>query len=63
MLRPMAPRLGPGLHGIAPPPAAGTRARNRGWPTEQLLDDHVGYRYAVLAYRSLVDALPASDAR
>jgi 3-(3-hydroxy-phenyl)propionate hydroxylase len=26
----------------------------------RLLDDHVGYRYAVLADRSLVDALPAA---
>ena len=42
------------------PPPAGTRARNRGWPTERLLDDHVGYRYAVLASRRLIEALPAA---
>jgi 3-(3-hydroxy-phenyl)propionate hydroxylase len=59
MLRPIAPRLGPGLHGNAPPPAA-ARAGQPRLADGKLLDDHVGYRYAVLADRGLVDALPAA---
>jgi 3-(3-hydroxy-phenyl)propionate hydroxylase len=59
MLRPITPRLGRGLHGDAPPPAA-TRAAQPRLPDGRLLDDHVGYRYAVLADRGLVDALPAA---
>ena len=59
MLRPIAPRLGPGLHGNAPPPAAARAAQPR-LADGRLLDDHVGYRYAVLADRGLVDALPAA---
>jgi 3-(3-hydroxy-phenyl)propionate hydroxylase len=58
MLRPIAPLLGRGLHGDAPPPA-GARAAQPRLADGRLLDDHVGYRYAVLADRSLVDALPA----
>jgi 3-(3-hydroxy-phenyl)propionate hydroxylase len=59
MLRPLTPRLGPGLHGSAPPPAA-TRAAQPRLPDGRLLDDHVGYRFAVLADRCLLDALPAA---
>jgi 3-(3-hydroxy-phenyl)propionate hydroxylase len=59
MLRPITPRLGPGLHGNAPPPAAARAAQPR-LADGRLLDDHVGYRYAVLADRSLVDALPTA---
>jgi 3-(3-hydroxy-phenyl)propionate hydroxylase len=58
MLRPIAPLLSRGLHGDAPPPA-GARAAQPRLADGRLLDDHVGYRYAVLADRSLVDALPA----
>jgi 3-(3-hydroxy-phenyl)propionate hydroxylase len=58
-LRPITPPLGPGLHGNAPPPAAGRAAQPR-LADGRLLDDHVGYRYAVLADRGLVDALPAA---
>ena len=57
MLRPITPRLGPGLHGDAPPPAA-TRAAQPRLADGTLLDDRVGYRFAVLATRSLVDQLP-----
>jgi len=57
MLRPITPRLGRGLHGDAPPPAA-TRAAQPRLSDGRLLDDDVGYRYAVLADRGLVDALP-----
>jgi 3-(3-hydroxy-phenyl)propionate hydroxylase len=59
MLRPLAPRLGPGLHGDASPPAA-TRAAQPRLTDGKLLDDYVGYRFAVLATRHLVDALPAA---
>jgi 3-(3-hydroxy-phenyl)propionate hydroxylase len=57
MLRPITPRLGPGLHGDAPPPAGGRAAQPRlGDGTR--LDDRVGYRLAVLAKAELIDALP-----
>jgi 3-(3-hydroxy-phenyl)propionate hydroxylase len=59
MLRPIAPRLGPGLHGDAPPPAA-ARAVQLRLADGRLLDDHVGYRYAMLADHRFVDALPAA---
>jgi 3-(3-hydroxy-phenyl)propionate hydroxylase len=59
MLRPIMPRLGPGLHGNAPPPAA-TRAAQPRLADGSLFDDHVGYSYAVLAARSLLDTLPAA---
>jgi 3-(3-hydroxy-phenyl)propionate hydroxylase len=59
MLRPIAPRLGPGLHGDAPPPAAARAAQPR-LADGRLLDDHVGYRYAMLAHRGFMDALPAA---
>jgi 3-(3-hydroxy-phenyl)propionate hydroxylase len=59
MLRPLAPRLGRGLHGDAPPPAA-TRSRQPKLKDGKLLDDQVGYRFAVLASGHLVDALPAA---
>jgi len=57
MLRPITPRLGPGLHDDAPPPAA-TRAAQPRLADGTLLDDRVGYRFAVLATRSLADQLP-----
>jgi 3-(3-hydroxy-phenyl)propionate hydroxylase len=59
MLRPITPRLGPGLHGDASPPAAARAAQPR-LADGRLLDDHVGYRYAVLIDRPLFDALPAA---
>jgi 3-(3-hydroxy-phenyl)propionate hydroxylase len=57
MLRPLAPRLGRGLHGDAPPPAA-TRSTQARLVDGTLLDDHVGYRFAVLAGSDLIDSLP-----
>jgi 3-(3-hydroxy-phenyl)propionate hydroxylase len=59
MLRPITPLLGRGLHGDAPPPAA-TRAGQPRLADGTRLDDHVGYRFAVLATHSLVEALPAA---
>jgi 3-(3-hydroxy-phenyl)propionate hydroxylase len=59
MLRPIAPPLGPGLHGNAAPPAA-VRAAQPRLADGRLLDDHVGYRFAVLAAHRLIDALPAA---
>ncbi|MGZ5805468.1 MAG: bifunctional 3-(3-hydroxy-phenyl)propionate/3-hydroxycinnamic acid hydroxylase MhpA [Xanthobacteraceae bacterium] len=55
MLKPLAPSLGVGLHGDAPPPA-GTRAEQPKMGDGRRFDDHVGYRYAVLAAPGL--ALP-----
>ena len=60
MLRPITPRLGPGLARRMRRRPPGRAPRSRDWPTEALLDDHVGYRFAVLADRGLVDALPAA---
>ena len=57
MLRPITPRLGPGLHGDASRPAA-TRASQPRLADGTLLDDLVGYRFAVLATPSLIDQLP-----
>ena len=57
MLRPITPLLGPGLHGDASPPAAARAAQPR-LPDGRLLDDLVGYRFAVLATRELAGALP-----
>ena len=59
MLRPITPRLGQGLHGDLPAPA-GTRAAQPRLGDGALLDDHVGYRFAVLASRRLADALGTS---
>lgn len=56
MLRPIAPRLGQGLHGDAPAPA-GTRAAQPCLGDGALLDDKVGYRFAVLASPRLAQAL------
>jgi 3-(3-hydroxy-phenyl)propionate hydroxylase len=56
MLRPIAPRLGSGLHGDAPAPA-GTRAAQPRLGDGMLLDDKVGYRFAVLANKRLAEAL------
>jgi 3-(3-hydroxy-phenyl)propionate hydroxylase len=56
MLRPITPRLGRGLHGDAPSPAAERAAQPR-LADGMRLDDRVGYRFAVLATRRLVDAL------
>jgi 3-(3-hydroxy-phenyl)propionate hydroxylase len=56
------PALGPGVHGDAPPPA-GTRAAQPRLADGRLLDDHIGYRFAVLATPELLCALgrAASD--
>src|SRR5579863_5594976 len=48
MLRPITPPLGRGLHGDEPAPA-GTRAAQPRLADDTLLDDRVGYRFAVLA--------------
>jgi 3-(3-hydroxy-phenyl)propionate hydroxylase len=61
MLRPIAPRLGPGLHADAPLPA-GTRAAQPKLADGSRLDDRVGYRFAVLAEKPLLDAMPAGFA-
>lgn len=58
MLKPIAPRLGPGLHGDAPAPA-GTRAEQPRLGDGRRLDDHAGYRFALLAAPALIAALPA----
>ncbi|MBV9629294.1 MAG: bifunctional 3-(3-hydroxy-phenyl)propionate/3-hydroxycinnamic acid hydroxylase [Xanthobacteraceae bacterium] len=57
MLRPITPRLGPGLHGDAPPPA-GARAAQPRLGDGARFDDRVGYHFAVLARQRLIDALP-----
>ena len=57
MLRPITPRLGPGLHGDAPPPA-GARASQPRLGDGVRIDDRVGYHFAVLAKSQLIDALP-----
>src|SRR5262245_8675773 len=59
LLRPPAPLLGPGLHGTASPPAAARAAQPR-LADGARLDDRVGYRFAVLAARRLIDALPSA---
>ena len=59
MLRPLAPRLGRGLHGDAPAPA-GTRAAQPRLADGTPLDDRVGYRFAVLASPHLIDALSSA---
>lgn len=59
MLRPIAPRLGPGLHGNAPPPA-GTRAEQPHLADGRLLDDAVGYHFALLARPDLLAAVAQS---
>jgi 3-(3-hydroxy-phenyl)propionate hydroxylase len=62
MLRPIAPPLGPGLHGDAPPPAARRAAQPR-LDDGTLLDDHVGYRFAVLVSSRLADSMPSRNER
>jgi 3-(3-hydroxy-phenyl)propionate hydroxylase len=57
MIRPLAPRLGPGLHGSASAPA-GTRAEQPTLGDGQRLDDCAGYRFAVLATPDLANELP-----
>ncbi len=59
MLRPIAPRLGGGLHGDAPAPA-GTRAAQPRLGDGALLDDQVGHRFGVLASRRFLDTLGAA---
>ena len=54
MIRPLAPRLGPGLHGSAAAPA-GTRAEQPTLGDGQRLDDRAGYRFAVLATPDLAN--------
>jgi 3-(3-hydroxy-phenyl)propionate hydroxylase len=56
MLRPITPRLESGLHGDAPAPA-GTRASQPRLGDGMLLDDKVGYRFAVLANKRFAAAL------
>jgi 3-(3-hydroxy-phenyl)propionate hydroxylase len=58
LLKPLAPRLGPGLHGDAAAPA-GLRAEQPRLGDGARLDDRVGYRFALLAQPAFVSALPA----
>lgn len=59
-LAPIAPRLGPGLHGDAPEPA-GTLSTQPLLPDGRRLDDLVGPRFLVAASRPLAGAVaPAS---
>ena len=60
MLRPITPRLGPGLHGDTPPPA-GTRAAQPRLADGTLIDDRAGYRFAVLATPNLASRLPPAS--
>ena len=57
MLKPLTPRLGPGLHGDAAPPA-GTRAMQPRLADGARLDDRVGYRSCVLALPRFIETLP-----
>ncbi len=57
MIRPLTPRLGPGLHGSAAAPA-GTRAEQPILGDGRRLDDRVGYRFAMLAAPDLAIELP-----
>ncbi len=57
MLKPLAPRLGPGLHGSAAAPA-GTRAEQPRLANGERIDDRAGYRFAVLAAPDFAAALP-----
>jgi len=59
MLRPITPLLGSGLHGDAAPPAAARAAQPR-LTDGTLLDDRVGYRFAVLATSRFIDLLPSA---
>jgi 3-(3-hydroxy-phenyl)propionate hydroxylase len=59
MLRPLAPRLGRGLDRGAPPPV-GTRSRQPKLADGTMLDDRVGYRFAVLANSDFIEALPGA---
>jgi len=59
MLRPLAPRLGRGLGHGAPTPV-GTRARQPRLADGTMLDDRVGYQFAVLAKADFIDALLAA---
>jgi len=59
MLEIVAPPLGPGLHGEAPPPA-GTRSAQPRLADGRMLDDAVGYRFALLATETMLDWLPRS---
>jgi 3-(3-hydroxy-phenyl)propionate hydroxylase len=62
MLRPITPRLGPGLDAGAPLPV-GTRVAQPRLADGSRLDDHIGYRFAVLARRDLIETLPAAMGR
>ena len=57
MIRPLTPRLGPGLHGSAPAPA-GTRTEQPRLGNGERMDDRAGYRFAVLAEPDLATSLP-----
>jgi 3-(3-hydroxy-phenyl)propionate hydroxylase len=59
MLRPLAPRLGRGLDRGAPLPV-GTRSRQPKLADGTMLDDRVGYRFAVLANSDFIEALPGA---
>jgi 3-(3-hydroxy-phenyl)propionate hydroxylase len=60
MLKPITPRLGPGLHGDASAPA-GARAEQPRLADGRLLDDCVGYRFALLAQpQALASLSPAA---
>ena len=56
MIRPLTPRLGPGLHASAAAPA-GTRAEQPRLGNGERMDDRAGYRFAVLAEPDLATSL------
>src|SRR5262249_46612556 len=56
VLRPIMPRLGPGLHGVGPPPA-GTRAAQPRLADRMRLDDRIGYRFGALVTPEMATAL------
>ena len=60
-LRPIAPRIGPGLQPEAPPPA-GTLSVQPRLPDGTLLDDAAGDRFVVAAEPELLDGLDAGAA-
>ena len=53
------PRLGPGLHGDAPPPAGSISSQPR-LPDGRLMDDALGFRFAVIGASAVVDGVSAA---
>jgi 3-(3-hydroxy-phenyl)propionate hydroxylase len=55
------PRLGPGLHGDAPEPA-GTISSQPRLPDGRLMDDEIGFRFAVIGERDVVNGVSSQTA-